>query len=231
MNIFVTGANGFLGGSLVRHLRQNHQVHGSVRSLEGHGANPCIVKMDLRNLSEKNLFAGQDVVIHCAHDFSHQSYEINLKGTKQLFYMAEEAGVTKQIFISSFSALPDAISIYGKTKYALERFFLEQNQTVIRLGLVIGNGGIFAKIARSVLKSPIVPLIDKGQDRVPILAITDFNLAMAEILQSNKREYNLFNPEFVSMAKVYARAFKNFVGIDLYLLIFLLQWQSLFSMP
>ena len=209
MNIFVTGANGFLGNSLLQHLQKDHCVKGSVRRLYDQNNNANLVEMDLREPVAQNIFQGQDVIIHCAHDFSPQSYEINLHGTKKLFYLAKEAGVKKQIFISSYSALAGAVSVYGKTKYALESFFLDNMETVIRPGLVIGNGGMFGKTASSALASPIIPLIDGGHDLIPVLAIADFNVAVERILSSELREYNLFNPKLVSMRQLLEELLKK----------------------
>jgi NADH dehydrogenase len=62
--------------------------------------------------------------------------------------------------------------LYGRTKAELERRLTEIPGTVIvRPGLVLGNGGIFGRIAAFSRISPLVPLPDGGHGRVPVIEI------------------------------------------------------------
>lgn len=65
--------------------------------------------------------------------------------------------------MSSLSADENAVSLYGQKKFEVERWFLENNQVVFRLGLVVGNGGLFSTMVSMVKRSPVLPLIDMGK--------------------------------------------------------------------
>src|SRR6185437_10369822 len=125
MRIFITGVSGYLGSSLAQYLTaQGHTISGSSRRTP---ANPDRA----------------DIVIHAAHDFTRGAMDRNLELTHAAFASAKKCGVKRQIFLSSYSARADAESEYGQTKYRLEQTFLDAGETVLRLGLVIGNGGLF----------------------------------------------------------------------------------------
>jgi NADH dehydrogenase len=106
-------------------------------------------------------------------------------------------------FPELLSARPDACAAYGRVKYTLETFFLRQGHTIVRPGLVIGNGGLFGRNLRTALASPVIPLFDNGADRIPVIALRDFVQAMQVILDSAPAgAYGLFNPELVSMRQL-----------------------------
>ena len=155
MNLFITGIHGFLGSAMAEHFRRRgHTVTGSARnSSEG------VVALRIGEPFDPAVFRGSDVVIHAAHDFTAGAKEKNIRGTRAWF---EAAAGARQVFFSSYSARPDAASEYGATKYAIEKMFLDAGQAVVRPGLVIGDGGLFAKQRAALRKTPIVPLIAGG---------------------------------------------------------------------
>jgi nucleoside-diphosphate-sugar epimerase len=175
MHIFITGVSGYLGGGLATYLTdQGHTVAGSSRRSP---ATPD----------------GADVVIHAAHDFTR---DVNIKLTRSAFASAKACGVKRQIFLSSYSARADAESEYGRTKYQLEQTFLDAGETVLRLGLVIGNGGLFAKQRNAILRSPVIPIIGGGALPTAVIGIQHFLDATAVILKNGKAgEYGLFYDE------------------------------------
>jgi len=85
-------------------------------------------------------------------------------------------------------------------KYALEQFFLQQGETVVRPGLVIGNGGLFGRNMRKILASPVMPILDGGRDQLPLIGIRDFTAAMGLILEGRLvGAFNLFYPDLETM--------------------------------
>jgi nucleoside-diphosphate-sugar epimerase len=164
----ITGASGLIGTQLARRLAD------SGRQVVGISRRPgplrhCAVSYSRRfgaSLSELVQRHSVDTVVHCAHDSSTGGAHVTERGTLQWAEEARCAGVAHQIYISSLSAREDSPSAYGRVKYRLEGWFLQHDGVVVRPGLVIGNGGLFARMASVVRKLPVVPLIGGGQARV-----------------------------------------------------------------
>ena len=84
-----------------------------------------------------------DLLIHLAHDRT-LSLDKNIAAAKSL---CTSFGGNK-LFLSSFSAHSKSRSIYGKSKYEIEKVFAETNGCSLRAGVVYGAniGGIFAQL-------------------------------------------------------------------------------------
>ena len=201
MKILITGITGFLGGRLGRYWSDlGHVVTGTGRRVEARGLEGFrVFAFSLGDRIDGAQLVGQDVVIHCAYD-SRASVEVNVAGTKNVCMAAEEAGASWQVFVGSYAARPQSVAIYGRLKYELESFFLERGHTVVRPGLVVGDGGMFQRNMDSIVRAPVIPLLDGGRDAIPIVAIGDFVRAM-DVLLNQRRSgvFNLFNRDLVPM--------------------------------
>jgi nucleoside-diphosphate-sugar epimerase len=117
MKILVTGATGFIGSALIRHLISidGHEVVGMVRSKENMFNDQEKVEFregEIGSLSEFNMDLHDiDLIIHTAgrahimRDHSANSIEefrsVNTLGTLKLARLAAKAGVKRFIFLSS----------------------------------------------------------------------------------------------------------------------------------
>ncbi|AXR59758.1 NAD-dependent epimerase/dehydratase family protein [Leptospira mayottensis] len=169
MNIFITGASGFVGEAATRILSKKHTVRAMSRSektdaiISMVGGKP--VRCELNSV-DSNFLKGIDVVIHSAayveqwgpfQDF----WKVNVDGTAQLLEASRKAGVKRFIFIGTEAALfygQPMIDIdesypypnnspfpYSKTKAEAEKLVLKANssemQTLsIRPRLIWGPG-------------------------------------------------------------------------------------------
>ena len=182
MTVLITGVNGFIGTHLARHWSSlGYTVYGAARH------NPDLP-----------AGLGADVVVHLAYDRK-AGIELNVAGVKSVFAAATAAGIPRQIFASSYSARPDALSEYGRLKYLLETYFLERGQTIVRPGLVIGNGGLFGRNMEQILHTPLMPLLNAGNDLLPVVAVEDLVTAMTTLLHRKPGAYNLFNKDLIPM--------------------------------
>jgi nucleoside-diphosphate-sugar epimerase len=183
LKIFVTAVGGFLGGALARHLEtRGHEVTGSTRR-----------SMELGRPFDSTVFAGRDAVIHCAHDFAAGAHERNVKGTKAWMETAAQLGVRTQVFVSSYAARADAAAEYGRTKYEIERLFLERGFTVFRPGLVMGEGGLYARQRAVLLRSLMVPMLGDGRQPVAVVSLEEFLAAAAVVIEEwRSGAFNLF---------------------------------------
>ena len=205
MRVFVVGAGGFIGGALVRYLH----AHGKIVGGSSHELSRLELLMGILERSveirfgqsvKPENFEGFDAVIHCAYNADPSAEESNVDSTRLIYKAALSAGVSFQLFISSHSARPDAASQYGIQKYRLECFFLERGQVVVRPGLVVGPGGLFARNRKSILRSPFFVLPSVDQVPVYYVALEDLLKAIKQILEKRLTgAFNLFCEPPVSL--------------------------------
>lgn len=114
MNVFVTGASGFLGSRLIQVLAsdpgQRFICSASYRSLDNVEPNISIFHGGILDI-DRYALGGVDVLIHCAarvHVMNEESAsssqaftEVNVEGSINLAKQAASAGVRRFIFISS----------------------------------------------------------------------------------------------------------------------------------
>jgi len=199
--VLITGANGFIARHLAPILVQaGLRVVGTSR-----GAGPItgFQRIYTARLGDSlaDVFAAEpiDAVVHTALEPGARSYAVNVEGTARWLAEGSAAGVSTQIFLSSLSADAGALADYGRAKYALEERFVAAGQIIFRLGVVVGDGGMFARMVDSVRRYPLVPLLDNGAQLIYVLGI-DYLCAVLQdtILTSGQglrgRAWNLQQP-------------------------------------
>ena len=205
MNITVVGATGFIGSNLLAYLvSQGHQVHALARHPNPSSHHSQITWQtwqfsDLIPVSALKV----DAVIYLAYDFNGIEGAIRTEqGIKKILDQFSFDTQVKQIFFSTYSAGPHAHSVYGKTKFAIEKLFERYQQGyIIRPGLVLGDGGIYRRVKKAAQTLPLVPLPDGGRGQMPVI---DIKLLCQKTValcdgQINNRYLNLFLPEMVSL--------------------------------
>jgi nucleoside-diphosphate-sugar epimerase len=108
-----------------------------------------------------------------------------VQGSVRLFEQAAAAGVRRIVFISSMSAYPDARSLYGRAKMAVERAAGNLQAVVVRPGLVYGErpGGVFGSIQQRVNKSSLIPIM--GDGNYPQYLVHEDDVAAAVVAALN----------------------------------------------
>ncbi|MCP4442494.1 MAG: NAD-dependent epimerase/dehydratase family protein [Aureispira sp.] len=172
MNIFITGASGFVGGAVSQALKDKHQIFAMARSersakkVKEVGATP--IKCALNSVTVENL-KDIDLIIHSAAFVEEwgtrqQFWQANVEGTRQLLDVAKKAGVKKFMHISTEATLfngqdmididenypyPDSTPfLYSETKREAEKLVIKANQqdqfetVVIRPRLIWGPGDL-----------------------------------------------------------------------------------------
>lgn len=203
--VLIIGINSFVGFHLAKHLKQKGcLISGTYRNQkpeldEEFRLYRYSIEEDIRNLNFTETF---DWVIHCSHDTS-KNPEIMLSIFKNLESYFSSLG-TKQLFISSISALSTATSNYGISKYLIENYFISKHHYIIRPGLIIGKGGLFFKIYKQILKLPFSPLIGEGSKRIEFIGISDLCSGIEAILAKMPviKEYNFLYPNHTNLKEL-----------------------------
>ncbi len=185
--IAISGATGFIGSQLCAHfVQQGYRVIGFCRSLPAAALKDVEYRLfNLEANPDTNLFKEVTVFIHCAYLKGEEAKSTNIEGTKRLLQASRKAGVKKNIFFSSMSAHPAALSAYGQQKLQLEKEFYGPDDAVIRPGLVIGNGGLFLQMVKHIQSKGIIPLIDGGTQPLYSVHISDLLKATEIIVSKN----------------------------------------------
>ncbi|MFM2386217.1 MAG: hypothetical protein RL660_974 [Bacteroidota bacterium] len=164
--IGVTGANSFVGGAICAYLRERgYQVTAYSRTAIASSD----VEQEVFSLSDAlpTSMYKQDCIVHAAHSYDIKD-DSNVVFAKAL---AQLQGV-QIIYISSIAACaPITPTNYGQTKYAVEQIL--QRHTIVRAGLVLGQGGLFATMQSTLQKNKIVPCIGLGNQNVYCIHISD----------------------------------------------------------
>ncbi len=117
MNIFLTGATGFVGSHVARayaaqgaNLRLLTRNSSNLASLEGIVAET--VTGDLRNAAAlRSALEGCDAIVHVAADYRlwvpdpADMYKANVEGTCELLKLARELGISKVVYTSSVATM------------------------------------------------------------------------------------------------------------------------------
>lgn len=166
--VLVTGANGFIGQSVVNALKHHDfRVRTFTRSAL---ALPDTENMtgDIRDLASlERAMAGVNLVVHlaAAKNDEADSESINVSGAKNLIEASRIAGITRIVNVSTQSAKLEKLGLYGKTKKEADALFHASiiPTVTLRASLVYGNatGGILGTIVKySAL--PFIPMTGPG---------------------------------------------------------------------
>ncbi len=167
--VLITGANGFLGraacaaftaaGFPVRALVRNPKAAADLLPVAQGG----IFRCDLPDaIDERALDGDVRALIHCAYETrsasAEQARRTNVKGTETLVRLGRQRAFRQLVFVSSMAAQERAASVYGKTKFELEKLFDGPGDTVIKPATIVGDGGVFQRTREMLRRLPVLPL-------------------------------------------------------------------------
>jgi nucleoside-diphosphate-sugar epimerase len=191
--VLITGASGFIGSALVRTFSaKGWRVIGAGRTHPPglrDGVEWRAYDLAWTSLPD-DFLEGVDAVVHGAmmkQSADERSFDINVAAGKMLLDRAHQRDITRVAFLSSLAAHDGALSQYGKHKYVLERHFDQRGALVIRPGLVLGNGGLFASMRDYLRSHRYVPLIGGGNQPLQTIHIDDLTAIVTDAIERDVR--------------------------------------------
>lgn len=180
--VAVTGATGFVGGRLVSALlAQGQDVRELVRPgpAAGVGSAAEYIQGDVRrHETVRDLMRECDAVVHLAASFSplDDVAEIIVEGTRTVLAAAQEAGVTRVIFMSCLGAEAAAHSCYLEAKWKAEQLVRssELPSVILRPSVILGSGdGVTKPLAEIIRTRPVIPIPGTGEHRSQPVDVDD----------------------------------------------------------
>lgn len=210
--VVITGASGFIATYLARRMvASGWTVYGVDRP----GASPRASYAAIHPASLGEFIAPflaevqPAAIVHTALDPRPNTLELNVAGTTRWLREGQAEGVRTQILLSSLSAEQNALSEYGRGKWALEQEFARAGEVTVRLGVVVGPGGMFAKLVDSARRAPVIPLLGGGQQLLYVLGVERLTEILRDIMRTEGanlrgRAWNLPQPDPVTLRDMMA---------------------------
>jgi NADH dehydrogenase len=175
MNVFITGASGFIGRELVQALSQDAAVDNIYALYREKEQIPFIPKVnpvlgDLESLPQAEVDAEVDVFIHLAGYFKTESKTlceaINVQGTRNAIAFCKSNDIPRLLFFSTINVDLKSKGAYATSKLAAEQEVKSSglDYMILRPSLVFkGRTGSLGKIIGYVQKLPFVPVFGNGK--------------------------------------------------------------------
>lgn len=207
LRVAITGAGGFLGRALARQLLE---AGTEVQAFSRRDPGLPGVTWHAYDLAEpvSAALAACDVIVHAAFAMGRTGpalETLNREAAKRVLAIAREHQ-RHLVFISSMSAHADALSSYGRAKYAIEQTLDSSREAIVRPGLILGTGGVYSRMLDSLRRAPVVPLFFGGTQPVQPVAIDELVRALVRIVTERRPGvFNLGTPEPVTIRELYRR--------------------------
>jgi nucleoside-diphosphate-sugar epimerase len=222
MNLFITGASGFVGEHLVEALSNEPSVHNIFALYRKKEQIPFLPKVnpvlsDLNSLPELNINAKIDMLIHLAGYYKTESQtlcdEINVNGTKNAIAMCKNNDINRILFFSTINVDLNTKGCYANSKLIAEKEVKNSGleYMIVRPSLIFnGREGAIGKIINYTEKLPVVPVFGSGKAKeqpIHITELIDLTIAMIKDFKQGKTIYASGKEpmSFKEMVKIIAR--------------------------
>jgi uncharacterized protein YbjT (DUF2867 family) len=218
--VFVTGATGFVGRSVVQSLRaEGHCVRclvrrGSEQDLRGLEAIERVQGDVLAPRTLEDGIAGCDAVVHLVgiireYPARGVTFErLHVDGTVNVLRAAADAGVRRFVHMSALGARAEARSRYHQTKWAAEEAVRGSALpwTIFRPSIIYGRGDAFVSMLAAVIKRyTAIPVIGDGRQRLQPIPVEQVATAFARAVAASetvKQIYEVGGPDVVTMVEL-----------------------------
>jgi uncharacterized protein YbjT (DUF2867 family) len=220
--ILLTGGTGFVGGHVVRALREADRPvrclvrnRGKAGELEALGCE--LVEGDMTDAASlRRAVEGVDIVVHLVaiRQGSGEQFErIMTQGTRDLIAAAKEAGVARFVLMSALGVSEeskDLVPYYG-AKWEMEQAVESAGvpYVIFRPSFVFEHdGGILSTFSKLARLTPVTPIIGSGEQRIqPIWAgdVAAYFDKAVDLESATNRKFELGGPDVVTWNEFWAR--------------------------
>jgi NADH dehydrogenase len=165
MNIFLTGASGFVGGEILKKLlEKGYNVYALVRDekrLDISHKNLTPVIGDILNIDTYESFLAKcDAIVNLVgiiREYKKRGitfYRLHFEATKNLVDLAKKLHIKRFIQMSANGTRENAVSNYHKTKYLAEDYLIKSglDYTIFRPSAIYGPRDEFINMLNSIMK-------------------------------------------------------------------------------
>lgn len=199
MNILLTGATGFIGNAVLRHLlQQGHQITACCRHPDRLlSESPLLTRLTMDFSTSHRVenwlphLDGIDAVINCvgiiAETRNATFADVHRQAPIALFQAAVQAGVGKVLQISALGADEQAVSAYHLSKKAADDALraLPVVWFVLQPSVVYGPGAQSTALFHALAALPVLVLPDGGRQLFQPIHVDDVAEAVCRCLAAN----------------------------------------------
>ena len=233
-SLFITGATGFLGRSVLRGLAASgadSQPTVLCRSDSGAPAPEVahVVRGDLENIAAwESALRGVRTVVHLAARTGKASrnalFETNAEGTRRLLDACRRADVERFLLVSTIAATyPDKrVYPYAASKERAEELVRESGlrHAILRPTIVLGPGSPIGRSLCGLAGAPFLPIFGDGRARMQPVHVDDVAKALIALLGRLESDaivegaFDLGGPEALSFEEFMCRLARRLKGAD-----------------